>query len=153
MYEILITIFLSLLPVSELRGGMIYALMNGINVYLAFILTLSANILAVFLAFLFFDFVHKELMKIRIYQRTFDSYMERVRKKADKVELQIGNYGFLALFIFVAVPLPGTGCWTAALIAWYLGLNRRKSIFAIVLGVIGAGILVLLASLGVIRLF
>jgi uncharacterized membrane protein len=57
--------------------------------------------------------------------------------------------GYIALMIFVAIPLPGTGAWTGTLIAWTLGLNRLKSFIAIAVGVLIAGLLVLLLSLGV----
>jgi uncharacterized membrane protein len=63
------------------------------------------------------------------------------------------NLGFLALALFVAIPLPMTGAWTGALIAWLLGLKRWKSFIAIAFGVIIAGILVTLISVGLINGF
>ena len=61
--------------------------------------------------------------------------------------------GFLALVLFVAVPLPGTGAWTGCLASWLLGLERKKSILAIACGVLIAGIYVLLGTMGIIGLF
>jgi len=153
MNALIWTIILSFLPISELRGGMIYAVYSGMNPYSAFFLCVIINLIAIIFAFFFLDFLHKEFMKIKIYRKVFDRYMEGIRKKAKGLEKQIGNYGFLALAIFVAVPIPGTGAWTGALIAWYLGLDRKKSILSISLGVLGAGIIILLGILGFIRIF
>ena len=150
---LLVTIILSFIPISELRGGMIYAIANGMNPYSAFLICVVANILGVLFAFFFLDFLHKEFMKIGFYKKAFDKYMEKTRKKADDIEKKMGNYGFLALAIFVAIPIPATGGLTGALIAWYLGLDRKKSLASISLGVLAAGILILLVSLGLIKLF
>ena len=91
-------------------------------------------------------------MKIKIYEKLFNIYLNKTRKKIDKFEKTYSTYGFLALTIFVAIPLPATGAWTGCLIAWLLGLERKRSILAISLGVFIAGLLVLLASFGFIEL-
>lgn len=80
----------------------------------------------------------------------------RIQKKAKKLEPQIDKYGYIALALFVAVPLPITGAWTGSLITWLLALNRKKSFAAIALGVLIAGIIVTLTTLvglGVFRAF
>lgn len=150
-------LLLAFLPISELRGAMLaaipYSQNNNISLVFLAVLIVIVNILAIFFVFFFLDFLHKKFMKIKIYRRIFDYYMGRARKKADKLEKSMGVYGFLALTIFVAVPLPATGAWTGCLIAWYLGLDRKKSILSISLGVIAAGILVLLTILGFLKLF
>lgn len=150
--ELIWIIFLSILPVSELRGGMIYSVVAGINPLTAFFICTIANILAIFIAFFFLDCINKWLMKMGWYRNFFNSYLEKKREKIKSLEKSYSNYGFLALATFVAIPLPGTGAWTGCLISWILGLDRKKSILVIILGVIGAGIIVLLSALGIINL-
>lgn len=149
------TLILSILPISELRGGMIYAVASGltneISIYLISLMSTLANIIIIFFVFFFLDFLHSRFMKIKIYRKGFDFYLEKTRNKVKKMKENMKIYGFLALTLFVAVPLPATGAWTGCIIAWLLGLNRKKSIFSIILGVIIAGIILLLAGLGFIN--
>ena len=157
MNQLLLAIILSVLPISELRGGLPvavnYAIKNDLSVWPIFLLIILVNILVIFFIFFFLDFLHLSFMKIRCYRKTFDFFLERTRKKVRKVEKDMKNYGYLALAIFVAIPLPATGAWTGCLIAWILGLDRKKSILAISAGVLAAGIIILIVSLGVINLF
>jgi uncharacterized membrane protein len=145
-------VLLSILPVFELRGGIIYAVLAGVNPFTAFFVCTIANMIIIFFIFFFLDFLHKRFMKISLYKKVFGFYVERLRRKAEKLERKMDVYGFLALTIFVAIPLPGTGAWTGCLIAWLLGLDRKKSIISIAFGVLIAGIIVLSASLGIINL-
>ena len=92
-------------------------------------------------------------MRINFYKKIFNKFLKRFRKKVDKFEEKNGKTWFWALVFFVAVPLPGTGAWSGCLLAWILDLDRKKSIVAISLGVIIAGIIVLFGSLGFIKLF
>ncbi len=150
-------IILSILPISELRGGMplavIYANQNNIPIALVFSLIVMANIFAIFLAFFFLDKFHHLFLRIKVYKRFFDKYIERIQKKTDKFEKRYSAMGFLALTLFVAIPLPATGAWSGVLIAWLLDLDRKKSILSIALGVLIAGVLVLFGTLGFLRLF
>ena len=66
----------------------------------------------------------------------------------DKFEKKYKAWGFLALTFFVAIPLPGTGAWTGCLLSWLLDLERKKSILAISLGVLIAGIFILFGTIG-----
>jgi len=153
MNQLWVAVIFSILPVTELRVGLPiavnYAIKNNVSLFPVFLLIVMANIAVIFLIFLFLDLLHGSFMKIDSYKKMFGSILERKREKINKFEKSFGTYGFLALMVFVAVPLPGTGAWTGSLIAWFLGLDRKKSIAAISLGVIIAGILMLLASLGV----
>jgi len=151
--QILIGLILTILPVVELRGGLPviieYALRNNINFWPYFAAVLILNILVIFFVFFFLDFLHNSFMRLGFYKKFMDKYLENVRRKADKVQKKmISGLGFIALCIFVAVPLPGTGAWTGSFVAWVLGLKRWKSILAISAGVIIAGFIILLASLG-----
>ena len=139
MHPLVYAIFLSLLPVSELRGGIPVAIAQGVNPWVAFAACTFANMLVAPIVFFFLEFVHHKLMPIKFYKKTFDWFLERARKKAHKT---IEKYGYVGLAIFVAVPLPGTGAYTGALVAWFFGMKPGKSIASIALGVLAAGIIV-----------
>jgi uncharacterized membrane protein len=153
MNQLLIAMILSVLPVFELRGGLPlaidYALKNNIPLLSIYLLIVFLNVMVIFFIFLFLDFLHDSFMEISIYKKAFGFFIKKIRKKADKVEEKMPSYGYLALTFFVAIPLPVTGAWTGCLVAWFLGLDRKKSILAIALGVVMAGLVILLASLGV----
>ena len=155
--RIIWAILLAILPISELRGGLplavIYANQNNIPIALVFFIIVMANILAIFLAFFFLDRFHHVLLRIKAYKRFFDRYIEKIQKKVDKFESKYSAMGFLALTLFVAIPLPATGAWSGVLIAWLLDLDRKKSIMSIALGVMIAGVLVLFGTLGFLKLF
>ena len=150
-------LILSILPISELRGGLplaiIYARENSVPIALVFSLVVMLNILAIFLAFFFLDRFHHLFLKMKFYRRFFDKYLERFQRKIDKFEKKYSAIGFLALSLFVAIPLPATGAWSGVLISWLLDLDRKKSVLSIALGVIIAGVLVLLGTLGFLSLF
>jgi uncharacterized membrane protein len=147
------TIFLSISPISELRGGIPYALANGYSIKTAFIVCVLANIAIVLFLFLFLNFLHNLFLNFVWYKKSFGFFLKRAERKSKELEKKIMNIGYIALCIFVAIPLPTTGGWTGTLIAWILGLNKIKSFFAIALGVLIAGIIVLLVSLGIFSLF
>jgi uncharacterized membrane protein len=150
-------IILSILPVSELRGGLpiaiIYANGHDIPLILIFSLIILINLLVIFIVFYFLDNIHKLFLKNKFYKKIFESYIKRFQKRIDKFEKRYSAIGFLALTLFVAIPLPVTGVWSGCLASWILDLNRKKSILAISLGVIIAGILVFFGTLGFLSLF
>lgn len=150
--QLLVGLILTMLPVFELRGGLPiiveWATRNSVSVWPLFILVLFLNILVIFIIFFFLDFLHGRFMEIGFYKKTIGRYINRARKKADKVGTQMESLGFFALVLFVAIPLPGTGAWTGTLVAWMLGAERWKSIIAIAFGVILAGLIILTLSLG-----
>ena len=155
--QLIWAVIISMLPVTELRIGLPlaigYAIKSNISIWLIFPIIISANILVIFLVFLFLDYAHKHLINIKAYKTAFGFLLKRTQKKVDKIEKKRGIYGYIALALFVGIPLPATGAWTGCLIAWLLGLERKKSIFAISLGVLIAGILILAGTLGVIKIF
>jgi uncharacterized membrane protein len=155
--RLIYALILSILPISELRGGLplaiVYAQEHGISLALIFPLIVMMNILAVFLAFFFLDRIHHIFLSNKAYKKLFDRYVERIQKKVDKFEAKYSSMGFLALTLFVAVPLPATGAWSGCLIAWLLNLDRKKSILSISIGVLIAGILMLLGTLGFLQIF
>ncbi|MEK6906901.1 MAG: small multi-drug export protein [Nanoarchaeota archaeon] len=151
MNEIINIILLSILPVSELRGAIPYGISNNINPLLTFFIAVLANFLVAPFGFFFLDNLHKHFLKIKSYNRFFNKYIEIKRKSFEK---HVGtSFEFWALMIFVAIPLPLTGAYSGALIAWFFDLKRRKSYLAIFLGILIAGIIVTLTTLGIRSLF
>ena len=148
---LLISMLLSILPISELRGGIIYAIGLGVNPVLAFFADTSANALVVFLIFFFLDNLHKHFLKLKLYENIFNRYIDKMRLK---IEDKIGTKKeFWALLLFVAIPSPFTGAYTGSVLAWLFGVKRKKAYLAIILGVVIAGIIVTLSALKFFSLF
>lgn len=136
---IFMTIFFSILPISELRGAIPYAVYQGIPILTAAAISIAANMCVPLIAFLFLNSIHKLLYKLSIYRKFFDHVVQRTRKK---VHAKVEKYGYWGLLIFVAIPFPATGAWTGALGAWIFGLSYKKAFFAIAGGVLVAGVVV-----------
>lgn len=147
MSKIIYMFILSMLPVLEIRGSMIYALANNINSALAFGLSVIGNILPIPFLILLTQKVLQWLDTID----TFKPFVDWINKKAQEKSKTIDKYGRLGLYILVAIPLPGTGAWTGALVASFLGLSPKKSMLPITLGVITAGTIVMLSTMGVLN--
>jgi len=139
MNSLLNAIILSLLPISELRGGIPVAVYGGVNIFVAYIVCVIANILIIPIVFLFLEFIHHRLEWFTWYKRVFDRFLERTRKKVHK---RVEKYGYFGLFLFTAIPLPITGAYTATVGAWFLGMKRCKSVAAIACGVLVSGLIV-----------
>ena len=148
-----LSIFLiSMLPISELRGAIPIAVsIYNMPVWQAFIWSVLGNLfVTVFVIWLLDLLINKFLVhRVYILNRFFTWLFERTQRKHSK---KIEQWGDLALLIFVAIPLPGTGAWTGALIAFVFGIPPRRALPAISFGVIIAGILVSLITLGIIQL-
>lgn len=133
------TAFLSFLPISELRGAIPFAVAHEVPWYVAYPLAAFLNALVAPVCWIFLSTLHKLFLKMDWYKNFFDRFVERARVKLrEKVE----RWGWLGIAVFVAIPLPITGAWTGTLGAWVLGLSRRKTMLAVILGVIAAGAIV-----------
>lgn len=150
--ELLIALALSVLPVSEVRGSIIalaaYAWGDNSAILLGTLLSTLGNMLVPFIAFGLLDALDRVMRMNWVPSGVRDIY-DRIlaygRKRAEKINR---NKTYIALALFVGVPLPATGAWTGTLIAYVLGLNRSKSIIAIDCGVVMAAILVSIAVYG-----
>ena len=132
-------VFLSFLPISELRGAIPFAIANSVPWYAAFAIAVFCNALVAPVCWIFLSTLHKLFLKMNWYRNFFDKFIERARNKLhDKVE----RWGWLGIAVFVAIPLPVTGAWTGTLGAWVLGLSKRRTMLAVVIGVIIAGAIV-----------
>ena len=145
---------LSFAPFSEIRGALpiaiVWASKNNINYFFVFLLLLIINFLAVVVFFIFMDKFHHKLMNFKIYKNAFNKYVSKTRKKVKKFQSRFEKIGFLAIILFVSVPLPLTGGYSAAFISWALALNRRKSIISIFAGISIAALIIYLTTLKII---
>lgn len=134
-----LTVFvISLMPILELRGGLIAARLLEMNVWSAFFFCFIGNMLPMPFILLFirkiFDLMRKWKYTVKI--------VAKMEAKAEKHRGTIEKYGFWGLLILVAVPLPGTGGWTGALVAALMDIRIRRAMPAITLGVLIAGLIV-----------
>ncbi len=134
-----LTVFvISLMPILELRGGLIAARLLEMNVWSAFFFCFVGNMLPMPFILLFirkiFDWMRKWKHTAKI--------VTKMEAKAEKHRGTIEKYGFWGLLVLVAVPLPGTGGWTGALVAALMDIRLRRAIPAITLGVLIAGLIV-----------
>ncbi|HIQ50274.1 MAG TPA: ligand-binding protein SH3 [Nanoarchaeota archaeon] len=149
MIEVFSVIFVSALPFSELRGGIPLAIAIGFDPLTAFILGVIGNIIPVPILLLFLNELKNFFCRYRIIEKIYKKIENHVIKRKNFIE----KYGYLGLTFFVALPLPITGAWTGCLLAFLLKLDYKKSFFHIFAGIIIAGIIVLLTTLGVITIF
>ena len=145
---ILMSVFLSLLPISELRGGIPFAYFNGISLFLAAPLCILTNAMVAPIAYTFLATFHKIIYS---YWQWYASFFDRfVAKAQSRVYPKVSKYGYWGILLFVAIPLPITGAWTGTLGSWIMGLDKRKTMMAVFGGVIVSGLIVTsLVALGV----
>ena len=139
---------ISLLPILELRGGLLAASPAFLDVPLgkALIVCIIGNLLPIPFVLLLIEKI-LDLMEKWSFTKGFALWL---RQKADKHKGQIQKYGFWGLVLFVGIPLPGTGAWTGSLVAALLHMDFKKAFSAIVLGVFLAAIIMTIVSYGII---
>lgn len=147
----LTVLFTAMAPISELRGAIPLALgIYKMPVVEAFFWSVLGNIISVIILLWFLEPVSRFLMThFRIMNRFFNWLFERTRKRHKEA---LKRWGPVALVIFVAIPLPITGGWTGSLVAFVFGIPFKKALPLIFLGILIAGLVVTLASLGIIKI-
>ena len=148
--KVLTTFLVSMLPVVELRGAIPIGAGLGLPVWQAAVISMIGNLLPVPFIIAFVRTVMDWLRQRSDRARRFVAWLEKkgTGKRADRVR----QAKFWGLLLFVAIPLPGTGAWTGALVAVLLNMRMKNSLPPIILGVLTAGLLVSLATAGVIQL-
>lgn len=143
-----IIFLLASLPVTELRGAIPFALgFYDMGPGLALALSIAGNMLPVFFVFWFLEHVSEYLIKnSTFFAKLFEKIFERTRRRAEE---KFTKYGIGGLILLVAIPLPMTGAWTGTIAAWLFGLPFKKAISPIFIGVVIAGVIVTLLSLGI----
>ena len=143
---LLLTFGTALLPVLEIRGAIPVGIANGLDAWTAYIVGVVGNMLPIPFLILLSRHIIAWLQKHNILVK-FTSWLQR--KGEEKGEV-VQRYSFWGLLILVAIPLPGTGAWTGALVASLLDMSLKRSLPAITFGVLIAGAIVLAVTYGVI---
>ena len=146
----LVTVVLAALPVSELRGAIPYAItVGGMSWQKAFALSVVGNFAPVLPVLLLLETVSNWLRRYPLWDRFFSWLFERTRRRGKLVE----RFEALGLVLFVAVPLPVTGAWTGCVAAFIFKVPLKLALPAILCGILIAGTVVTLASLGLITIW
>ena len=140
---LVVSALLSLLPVSELRGAIPYMAANSVPPLFAYAYCVVFNALVGPLFYIFISTLHRLFIRFSWYKNIFEHFIIRAR---NRIKDKVDRYGYLGIMLFVAVPLPITGAYTGTIGAWVLGMKKRKTIPAVIAGVMIAGIIVTLIS-------
>ena len=149
MLQYLICFFISMVPIFVLRGAIPYGIAQGLNVFLLYPICIIGNMLPVPIIFFF---ARKVLIwgKDKKYIGKFFTFCyNKGEKGGEKLKKKAGKGLFIALMLFVGIPIPGTGAWTGTLAASFLDMGFKKSVIAVICGVILAGIIMGVASYAV----
>lgn len=145
MMKFLYVLFISMLPIIELRGAIPVGTALGLPWYVNYLLCCAGNMLPVPFILFFIGRVLQIMKKIP----HLDKIAYWVEEKAEKHKDAVTKYATWGLLLFVAIPLPGTGAWTGSLVAAFIGMNRKTAFFSALGGVLAAGAVVTLISYGV----
>ena len=145
----LIVFFVSMVPIVELRGAIPIAESLKLNIFLYYPIAIIGNMLPV-------PFIYLFARKILVWGKDkpligkfFSWCLDKGEKGGQKLQAKAGKGLYYALWLFVGIPLPGTGAWTGTLAASILDMDFKKSVIAVMLGVLLAGIIMIIASSGV----
>lgn len=149
MKKYLIVLLISMVPIVELRGAIPYAVGFNLPIVPSYIVAVIGNMIPVPFIFLFARKILEWGKDKKFIGGFFSWCLEKGEKGGRKLEAKAGKGLYIALLLFVGIPLPGTGAWTGTLAASFLNMNFKKSVLAVMCGVVLAGIIMLSASLGV----
>jgi uncharacterized membrane protein len=143
----LIVFIISLMPILELRGGLIAASLLGLDPVRSYIISIIGNIIPVPFILWLINYILEYMRK----SKKLSKIAKWLDKKVDKHKGQIEKYGFIGLVLFVGIPLPGTGAWTGCLIASVLEMDRKKAFIAALIGIFIASIIMMIISFGLLK--
>ena len=148
--ERLLTMLVSMVPVIELRGGVPFGTALGLAPLHALVVCIIGNMIPI-------PFIIVYIRRIFLWMRRksprLNGLVDRLEKKAHLKGQKVTKYKYIGLWLFVTIPLPGTGAWTGALIAALLDMPLRKAVPSIFLGVVTAGLIMTLATGTVVAIF
>ena len=148
--EMFFTMLVSMVPIIELRGGVPFGTALGLPPGQALVASIIGNMIPI-------PFIIVYIRRIFHWMRRrsprLNALVDKLEKKAHLKGQKVTKYKYIGLWLFVAIPLPGTGAWTGALIAALLDMPLRKSIPSIFLGVVTAGLIMTFVTGGVVAIF
>lgn len=140
----IVVFIISMIPILELRGGLIVSKLIQVPITTAVPLCIIGNIIPIPFILLFIKQIFKWMKKIRIFRGIIEKLENRAMSKSDNIR----KYEFWGLVLFVGIPLPGTGAWTGSLIAALLDVDFKKAILAELLGIAIATVIMSILSYG-----
>ena len=154
MKKYILAFLISMVPLIELRGGVPVAMTMGMSAPVAIVVCALGNMLPVPFIYLFARKVLVWGSEKRYIGKIFTFFLVKGEKAGQKLTQAAGRGGlFIALMLFVGIPIPGTGAWTGALGASFLNMGLKSTTLSVSLGVVIAGISMALASTGVLSIF
>lgn len=146
MKEILMTFLMAMVPVIELRGAIPYGVLQGLSIGEALVVSIAGNLAPIPVLIVFTRRVFEWLKGKSTH---LNRLVLKLEAKAESKKETVEKWEFLGLVILVAIPLPGTGAWTGALVAAMMDMRLKRAFPAVVIGVIIAGIIVSAVTFGV----
>src|SRR5574344_566122 len=143
----LVVFLVSMVPLIELRGAIPIGVAYGIDIIPVYIVSIIGNMLPVPIIYFFARKVLEWGADKPVIGKFFTFCLEKGKKGGEKLQSKAGKGLFVALMIFVGIPLPGTGAWTGTLAASLLDFGFKKSVIAVLLGVLIAGVIMTIGSL------
>lgn len=134
------TMLVSMIPIIELRGGLPFGVALGLPYYLAFPAAVIGNIIP---APFIIVYIRRIFQVMRRYLPRLNGLVDKLENKAHLKGQKMQKYESVGLWLFVAIPLPGTGAWTGSLAAAFLDIRLKKAMPAVILGVLTAGCIML----------
>lgn len=148
--EFLLTLLVSMVPVIELRGGIPFGVAAGLPVWAAYLAAVIGNLVPVPFIIIY---IRRIFQWMRRHMPRLNRLVDKLERKAHLKGQTVTKYKYLGLAILVAIPLPGTGAWTGALVAALMDMRLKKAIGPIAAGVLAAGIVVSILTFGVTSIF
>ncbi len=140
----IVVFIISMIPILELRGGLIVSRLIQVPITTAVPLCIIGNIIPIPFILLFIKQIFRWLKKVKVFRGLIEKLENRAMSKSDSIK----KYEFWGLVLFVGIPLPGTGAWTGSLIAALLEVDFKKAILAELLGIIIATVIMSILSYG-----
>lgn len=145
--------FLAMVPIFELRGAIPVSQILGLPIVPSFIICIVANMIPVSIIYLFARKVLIWGADKPVIGKFFSFCLEKGEKGGKKLQEKAGRGTFIALLLFVGIPLPGTGAWTGTLAASILDMDFKSTVAAVMLGVLLAGMIMMIVSLAGVTIF